>query len=87
MQDQTKQIPGDHDCRVERAIVLQTLREDHDRHWSRDELTAELHHADPRTIDEALTRLKDEGVIELAGEIARASPATLCLDELGMIAV
>ncbi len=87
MQDQTKQIPNDRDRRVERAIVLQTLRDDHDEGWSRAELEAELDHADPITIENALSVLKDEGVIELTGETVRASSASMHLDELGMISV
>lgn len=87
MQDQTKQIPSDHDRRVERAIVLQTLRDDHDECWSRPELEAELDHVDPIAIGAALTRMENEGVIELAGEAIKASPATRCLNELGVIAL
>jgi SOS-response transcriptional repressor LexA len=87
MQDQTKQIPSDDDRRLERAIVSQTLRDDHDRRWSRAELGAELGHADPMAIDNALTRLQGEGVVELTDETVRASRAAQRLDELGMIAV
>ena len=87
MQDQTKQIPSDRDRQIERAIVSQTLRDDHDERWSRAELEAELDHADPLMIGDALTRLADHGVIELSEKTARASPATAHLDELEMIAV
>lgn len=87
MQDQTKQIPSDSDRRVERAIVLQTLREDHDGRWSRTELEAELDHADPVAIGDALTLLEVEGVIDLEGDTVRASRAATHLDGLGMIAV
>ncbi len=68
MQDQTKQIPSDGERRVQRAIVSQTLREDHERGWSRAELEAQLGHDAPITIDDALHRLEREGVIEIAGE-------------------
>lgn len=87
MQDQTKQIPSDSDRRVERAIVLQALRDDHDQGWSRAELEAGLDQADPIAISDALTVLNDEGVIELAGETVRASRAAMHLDKLGMIAI
>ena len=87
MQDQTKQIPSDRDRRVERAIVLQTLRDDHDDGWSRAELEAELDHTDPIAIGDAVTRLEGEGVVELAGETVRASRAAMHLNDLGMIAV
>lgn len=86
MQDQTKQIRSDHDRLVERAIVLQALRDDHER-WSRAELEATLDHADPAEIDDALTYLRDRGVIEIADRTIRASHAAKCLDELGMIAL
>jgi hypothetical protein len=87
MQDQTKQIPSDSDRRVQRAIVAQTLRDDHDRHWSRAELETELGHDTPTTIDDALHRLESEGVVEIAGETVRASRAARHLDLLEMIAL
>ena len=86
MQDQTKQIRSDSDRLVERAIILQALRDDHER-WSRAELEAELDYADPTSIDDALTHLRYMGVIEIADGTIRASRAAKCLDELGMIAV
>jgi hypothetical protein len=87
MQDQIKQVPGDHDLQIERAIVSQTLRDDHDKRWSRAELEKELDHTDPLALGDALTRLADEDVVELAGETVRASRATVHLEELEMIAV
>ncbi len=87
MQDQTKQIPSDSDRRVQRAIVAQILREDHDKRWSRAALETELSHDAPITIDDALHRLESEGVIEIAGEIVQASRAARHLDALEMIAL
>ncbi|HEV3319771.1 MAG TPA: hypothetical protein VG053_08600 [Solirubrobacteraceae bacterium] len=87
MQDQTKQISDDRDRLLERAIVLQTLRDDRDDGWRRVELAAELGSADPIAIREALTRLEGENVIEFAGETVRASRATVRLNDLEMIAV
>jgi hypothetical protein len=87
MQDQTKQISSDRDRLLERAIVLQTIRDDHDDGWARIELAAELGDADPIAVRVALTRLEDEGVIEFAGETVRASRATMRLNELDMIAI
>jgi hypothetical protein len=87
MQDQTKQIPSDRDCPLERAVVSQTLRDDHDKRWSRAELEAELDPTDPLAIGDALARLADHGVIELTGETVCASRAATHLDELEMIAV
>jgi predicted transcriptional regulator len=87
MQDQTKQISDGRDRRVERAIVLQTLRDDRQTGWPRAELAAELGDADPIAVRKALMRLEEEGVIEFAGETVRASRAAVSLNELEMIAV
>jgi ribosomal protein S19E (S16A) len=87
MQDQTNQIPSDRDRRLERAIVLQTLREDRGGGWGRAELAAELAGADPIAIRTALTRLEEEGVVESAGETVRASRAAMRLNDLDMIAI
>jgi len=86
MQNQTKQIRSDCNRLVERAIILQTLRDDHER-WSRAELETELDHADPAEIDDALVHLADRGVITLADGTIRASLAAKRLDQLGMIAL
>jgi hypothetical protein len=87
MQDQTNQISHDRDRRLERAIVLQTLRDDRDDGWQRAELAAELGDADPIAIRDALTCLEEEGVVEFAGETVRASRAATRLNDLDMIAV
>ncbi len=88
MQDQTKQISRERDRLLERAIVLQTLHDDHDDDgWQRTELAAELGDADPIAIRTALTRLEEDGVVEFAGETIRASRATRRLNDLDMIAV
>jgi hypothetical protein len=87
MQDQTKQIPSEHERRVQRTIVAQTLRDDHDRRWPRAELEAELGDTDALAIADALARLESEGVIELDGETVQASDAALHLDWLKMIAI
>lgn len=87
MRDQTKQIPSGDDRRVQRAIVSQTLREDHERRWWRAELEAKLGHDASIAIDDALHRLESEGVIEIAGETIKASRAVRHLDALEMIAL
>jgi hypothetical protein len=48
--------------RVERAIVLQLLRDDHGTQWSRTELQAELDNIQPSALAEALERLERHGV-------------------------
>jgi hypothetical protein len=87
MQDQTSQISGDRDRRLERAIVLQTLSDDRDDGWRRAELAAQLGGADPIAICNALTCLEEEGVVESAGETVRASRAAMRLSDLDMISV
>jgi hypothetical protein len=87
MHNQTNQIPSDRDIRVERAIVLQTLRDDHDERWSQAELQAELDGEDATAIGETLVRLEAAGVIELAGETIRASSVARYLNDLDVIAV
>lgn len=87
MQDPTKQLASDSSHQVERTIVTQTLRDDHDSSWSRVELETELDGADAPAVDDAIARLADEGVIELAGETVQASRAAVHLDALDMIAV
>jgi len=71
---------------LERAIVLQLLRDDHDQRWSREELRTELD-ADAIAVESALRRLHGEGVLCLAEEEVRASPAARRLDELGLISI
>ena len=87
MQDQTKQISSARDRLLERAIVSQTLREDHSDGWRRTELATELGEADPIAIRNALTRLEEEGVVAFAGETVGASRAARYLNDLEMIAV
>jgi hypothetical protein len=76
---------------LERAIVLQLLRDDRERMWSRvqlkTELEAEESKIDQETVEEALRRLHGEGVLGLSEEAAWASSATRALDELGLISV
>jgi len=87
MQDPTRQLANDSDNQIERAIVSQTLRDDHNPSWSRAELDTELDPIDALAVGDAIARLADRGVIELVGETVRASRATVRLDELDMIAV
>ncbi len=51
------------------------------------ELATELVDADPIAIRNALTRLEQEGVVEFAGEMLRASRTARYLDDLEMIAI
>jgi len=87
MHDQTKQIPSDRERQLQRAIVAQTLSENRDAGWSRARLETEIGEPDALTIADALAYLEGQGVLELDGETVRASSATLCLEELQLIAI
>jgi hypothetical protein len=72
--------------RLERAIVLQLLRDDHRPRWSREELAMEID-AETLALEEALIRLDGAGVIGLAEDAVWASRTVRAVDELGLIAV
>lgn len=72
--------------RLERTIVLQLLRGDHDQRWSRAELGAAID-ADEPIVAAALGRLTEEGVLCLAEDAVWASRAARRLDGLGLICV
>jgi hypothetical protein len=77
---------GGEGAMLERAIVLQLLRDDRDERWSRAELGMEVD-AEAPAVEAALGRLSGEGVLCLADEQVWASRAARRLDELGLIAV
>lgn len=81
---QSKRIPL---ARVQRAVVLQLLRDDHPRAWTRAELEQVLGVA----VKRPLAKLLAEGVVSADdtgdGEELRASWCTRHLDALGLIAV
>lgn len=72
---------------LERAIILQLLRDDHELMWSREQLMTELEPDRSEVVEEALGRLEQEGVLGLSDEAAWASRAARRLDELGLIGV
>ena len=72
------------DSRLERAIVVQLLRDDREQKWSRAELSVELG-AEAPAVEEALRRLARDGILCLAEEEVWASRAARRLDELGLI--
>jgi hypothetical protein len=72
--------------RLERAIVLQLLREDHGSRWLREELALELA-VETLALEEALIRLDGAGVVHLLEDSAWASRPARALDELGLISV
>jgi predicted ArsR family transcriptional regulator len=86
MNTQSREPRAGDSARVERAVVLQLLRDDHRQHWSRAELADELG-AEAPAIEAALTRLHAEGVVRLDDDRISASPATRRLDGLELLAV
>jgi hypothetical protein len=74
--------------RVERAIVLQLLRDDHDTQWSRTDLQARLNDVEPAALAHALKRLERQGVVLVrAADAIMASPCARHLDALGLIGI
>jgi hypothetical protein len=86
MRHHRTQAGSDEHRRLQRAIVLTLLAEDHDERWPRDELAASLR-ADRATLDAAVQRLDDEGVLLLDGEDVLASPCARRIDALELIGV
>jgi hypothetical protein len=82
-------------AKLERAIVLQLLRDDHERMWSHAqlaiELEAELEYDPPeigrQALEKALRRLERDGVLGMSEHQAWASSAARRLDELELIGV
>jgi hypothetical protein len=72
--------------RLQRAIVLQLLRDDREQRWSRAELAGELD-ADALTFEQALGELDADGVVCLAEGEVWASQAARRLDQLELIGV
>ncbi len=86
MDRQSSESRAVEDSRLERAIVLALLRQDHARRWSWQELGVEIEVDAPR-LQEALGRLGADGVVCLGAREAWASAAALRLDELGLIGI
>lgn len=79
---------GTRDARkVERAIVMQLLRDDCAQGWQESEIADELADFDLSLIERALARLEQEGVLQRAGTEIWASRAARCLDGLELIAI
>lgn len=79
---------SDEHARIERALVLQLLRDDHDKRWSRTELQASLDNIELSALTGALERLERHGVVVAPSDHAvLASPCARRLDELELIAI
>jgi DNA-binding HxlR family transcriptional regulator len=72
---------------VERAIVLQILRDDHEERWPRAELAEEISDFEPAVLDAALGRLEHDGVLHREGDSVWAARAARRLDELELISI
>jgi DNA-binding HxlR family transcriptional regulator len=72
---------------VERAIVLQILRDDHEERWPREELAEEIADFEPAVLDEALECLEGDGVLHRQGDTVWAARAAQRLDELELISI
>jgi hypothetical protein len=86
MSTQSREPRGGRRWRLERAIILQLLRDDRDANRSREELLVDLGGEMP-PLEEALRRLQDDGVVLVSDEQVSASIAARRLDELGLIGV
>jgi hypothetical protein len=75
------------EVQVERAIVLQVLRDDHPERWTRAELEAEIFDFPPVIVNEALVRLEAEGVVILDGEDVEASRCARRMDALELVSI
>jgi hypothetical protein len=87
----SKEPPVGDRRRLERAIVLQLLRDDHERKWSLEQLAGVLEgerlQASKEAMEEALRRLTGAGVLGRSEDAVWASDAALRLDELALIGV
>jgi DNA-binding HxlR family transcriptional regulator len=72
--------------KLERAIVLQLLRDDREQEWSSQQLAAEMDTQTPM-LERALKSLERDGVLSREQDGVRASRATCRLDELGLLSV
>ena len=73
---------------IQRAIMLQLLRDDHDPLWTQAELEAEVSDFGPRLLKVALELLEGDCCIVLDGEEGvRASTCAHRLDELELVSI
>lgn len=72
---------------VERAILMQTLRDDHQERWARAELAREISDFEPAVLGEALAHLERDGVLQREESAVWATRAARRLDELELISI
>jgi DNA-binding HxlR family transcriptional regulator len=73
-------------AKLERAIVLQLLRDDREQGWTSRQLAAEMDTQTPM-LEQALSSLERDGVVSVEQDAVRASRATCRLDELGLLSL
>jgi hypothetical protein len=73
---------------AKRAIVLQVLRDDHPKPWTRAELEWQLSDFLPEEVEAAVEDLAAEGVLTVSDDDAiRASLCARSLDALGLVSI
>jgi hypothetical protein len=72
---------------LERAIVLQLLRDDHRERWSDKQIERALSDFKPEAIQRAVVRLEAAGVISCLDEFIGASRCARYLDSLELISI
>jgi len=72
---------------VERTIVLQLTRDDHDERWGRAELERALGDVEALTVSDAVERLRQGGVLSVEGEHMWAAQPVHYLAALDMVCV
>jgi hypothetical protein len=87
MRWELNKVRGELDRLVQRAVVLQLLRDDHERHWTRMELERRLRDIERDVFDGALCNLAATGIVSTENDRVWASDATRRLDELELIGV
>lgn len=73
-------------ARLERAIVLQLLRDDREQEWSGPQLAVEID-AEAPALERALRSLERDCVLCLGQDTIRVSRAIRRLDELGLLGI
>lgn len=80
-------LPTAADKQLERAIVLQLLRNDHRERWSDKQIEHALYDFKPEAIQKAIVRLESGGVICCLDEFIGASRCAQYLDSLDLIGI
>jgi hypothetical protein len=88
MQDEsTRVLDAAERRRVQRLVVLQVLRDDHDERWSGCELADVLAEVEAEVLANAIDGLTRKGVLCAEGDALWASPALVRVSELELICV